>query len=114
MSRVKGGVSANKRRKNILENTKGFHLGRGTKKREAIEATHHAHLHAFAHRRDKKNVFRSLWITRMNAILRANGLKYSVFTKTLADKSIGLNRKMLATIAKNRPEVFLRILAKVK
>ena len=114
MSRVKGGVSANKRRKYILENTKGFHLGRGTKKREAIEATHHAQLHAFAHRKDKKNVFRRVWTTRINAILRENGQKYSIFMKTLKDKGIIINRKMLATIAKNRPEVFLRILSQAK
>ena len=114
MARVKGGVSANKRRKYILAQTKGFRLGRSTKKRQAIEAIHHAQLHAFAHRKDKKNVFRSVWITRMNAILRENGQKYSVFMKTLKDKGVTVNRKMFATIAKERPEAFVRILAQVK
>ncbi len=114
MSRVKGGVSANKRRKYILENTKGYHLGRGTKKRQAIEAIHHAQLHSFAHRKDKKNDFRRLWIVRMNAFLKANGMKYSLFIKTLSVKGIALNRKMLSTLAGERPESFERILAQVK
>ncbi len=114
MARVKGGVSANKRRKYILANTKGYRLGRSKKKRQAIEAIHHAQLHAFAHRKDKKNVFRRVWTSRINAILRENGQKYSVFMKTLKDKGVIINRKILATIAKDRPEVFARILAQVK
>jgi len=113
MSRVKGGVTANRRRKNILEDTKGYRFGRSKKKREAREAIYHAQLHAFDHRKDKKGVFRRLWITRINAVLKNNGLTYSRFIKTLADKKIGINRKMLATLAKDRPEVFDRILKKV-
>lgn len=114
MSRVKGGVVANRRRKNILEETKGYRHARSTKKRAAREAIYHAQLHAFAHRKDKKTVFRQLWISRLGAALKQNGLKYSVFIKTLADKQIGLNRKMLATMAKDRPEAFDRFLAKAK
>ncbi len=114
MARVKGGLMAQKRRKKILEQVKGYHLGRGTKKRQAIEAIHHAQLHSFAHRKDKKNDFRRLWTTRLNAALRAAGLKYSVFMKTLKDKEILLNRKVLSTLAAERPEAFDRILAKVK
>lgn len=103
-----------KRRKKILAQTKGFRGGISHKKRQAIEAVHHAHLHAFAHRKDKKNDFRRLWTTRLNAALRAAGAKYSVFMKTLKDKEIVLNRKMLAEMAANRPEAFARVLAKVK
>lgn len=114
MARVKGGVSALKRRRKILSQTKGFIFGRSKKKRQAIEAIHHAHLHAFAHRKDKKNDFRRLWTTRLNAALKMAGLKYSVFMKDLKDKNILLNRKMLAAIADERPEAFGRILAKVK
>ena len=113
MSRVKGGVTANKRRKNILEDVKGYRLQRSKKKRVAREAIYHAQLHAFDHRKDKKGVFRALWITRLNAALKANGLSYSRFMKTLKDKSIGINRKMLSEIAKDRPETFERILKKV-
>lgn len=105
---------ANKRRKNILEQVKGYRFGRGTKKRQAREAIYHAQLHSFAHRKDKKNDFRSLWISRLNAALKAHGLKYSTFIKELADKKIEINRKMLSEIAKDQPEAFERFLAKVK
>ena len=113
MARVKGGVTSNKRRKYILAGTKGYRFGRSKKKREAREATYHAHLHAFDHRKDKKGDFRSLWIVRLNAALKAHGLRYSAFVKTLKDKNIGLNRKMLASIAKDRPEAFDRLLGKI-
>ncbi len=103
-----------KRRKKILEQTKGFRGGISSKKHQAIEALHHAHLHAFAHRKDKKNDFRRLWTVRLNAALRAAGAKYSTFMKTLKDKEIVLNRKMLAELAATRPEAFARVLAKIK
>lgn len=114
MARVKGGVMAQRRRKRILEQVKGYRFGRSTKKRMAIEAIHHAQLHAFAHRKDKKNDFRRLWTSRLNAGLKAAGLKYSVFMKDLKDKNIILNRKMLSLLADERPESFERFLAKVK
>jgi len=114
MARVKGGVTAAKRRRSILGEVKGYRLGRSTKKRQAIEAIHHAQLHSFAHRKDKKNDFRRLWTVRLNAALRAAGLKYSTFMKTLKDKEVLLNRKILAELAGSKPEVFERILAKVK
>jgi large subunit ribosomal protein L20 len=114
MARVKGGVTAAKRRRSILGEVKGYRLGRSTKKRQAIEAIHHAQLHSFAHRKDKKNDFRRLWTVRLNAALRAAGLKYSTFMKTLKDKEILLNRKVLAELAASKPEVFDRLLAKVK
>jgi large subunit ribosomal protein L20 len=114
MARVKGGATAMKRRKKILEQTKGFRGGISSKKRQAIEAIHHAQLHSFAHRKDKKNDFRRLWTVRLSAALRAAGAKYSTFMKTLKDKEVLLNRKMLSEIAATRPEVFTRILAKTK
>lgn len=113
MARVKGGVPAMKRRRKILGEVKGYRFGRSKKKKQAIEAIHHAHLHAFAHRKDKKNDFRRLWTTRLNAGLRAVGLKYSTFMKVLKDKNILINRKMLAQIADERPEAFARFLSKV-
>ena len=105
---------AQKRRRKILSQVKGYSLGRSKKKRQAIEAIHHAHLHAFAHRKDKKNDFRRMWTSRLNGGLRAAGLKYSTFMKTLKDKNILLNRKMLSLLADERPEVFARVLAKTK
>jgi large subunit ribosomal protein L20 len=114
MSRVKGGVPALKRRRKILSQVKGYRFGRSTKKKMAIEAIHHAQLHSFAHRKDKKNDFRRLWTSRLNAGLKAAGLKYSIFMKDLKDKNILINRKMLSLIADERPETFSRFLAKVK
>jgi large subunit ribosomal protein L20 len=114
MARVKGGLMAQKRRRKILSQVKGYRLGRSTKKRMAIEAIHHAHLHAFAHRKDKKNDFRRLWTVRLNATLKNAGLKYSVFMNDLKKKGITLNRKMLAAMAEHNPESFDRFLAKIK
>jgi large subunit ribosomal protein L20 len=104
---------ANKRRKNILAQTKGYRFDRSNKKRAAREAIFHAQLHAFDHRKDKKGDFRSLWIVRLNAALKTYGLRYSIFIKTLADKKIGINRKMLSALAKDRPDAFERFVKKV-
>jgi large subunit ribosomal protein L20 len=114
MARAKGGAVAMKRRRKILAQVKGYRFGRSKKKRQAIEAIHHAHLHAFAHRKDKKNDFRRLWTVRLNAGLKAAGLKYSVFMRDLKVKGINLNRKMLAALADERPEAFNRFLAQMK
>ena len=105
---------ANKRRKKILSQVKGYRFARSKKKRSAREAIYHAQLHSFAHRKDKKNDFRKLWITRINAALASFDLKYSRFIKLLSDKSIALDRKVLATLAKDRPEAFGRVVEKVK
>jgi len=105
---------AAKRRRNILEQVKGYRFGRGTKKRQGREAIYHAQLHSFAHRKDKKNDFRRLWISRINAALLEHGLKYSRFIKTLADKGIKVDRKILATLAKDRPESFNRLVDSTK
>lgn len=103
-----------KRRRKILAQTKGYIFGRSKKKRQSIEAIHHAYSHAFAHRKDKKGDFRRLWTSRLNAGLKATGLKYSVFMKTLKDKNILLNRKMLSLLADERPEAFARLIAQTK
>lgn len=114
MARVKGGVTSNKRRKYILEQVKGYRFGRSKKKREAREAIFHAQLHAFDHRKDKKGDFRRLWITRINAGLRAHDMKYSRFIKAMSDKGIKLDRKILATLAKDRPESFAKVVEATK
>jgi large subunit ribosomal protein L20 len=114
MSRVKGALMSSKRRRNILDAVKGYRFARSKKKRSARDAIYHAQLHAFAHRRDKKNDFRQLWIARINAAIRAHGMSYSAFIKALKGAEISLDRKVLATVAKYRPEAFARIVAKVK
>jgi large subunit ribosomal protein L20 len=115
MSRVKGGVSAHKRRTNILKRSKGYRHGRSTKIKQAHEGLMRAGRNAFAHRRAKKNDFRRLWIMRLNAAVRENGHKsYSTFIAALKKNGITLDRKVLAEFAAEKPEVFTRIVTKVK
>lgn len=102
---------AQKRRRNILDEVKGYRFGRSKKKRQAREAIYHAQLHAFDHRKDKKGDFRRLWTVRINAALMPHGIKYSRFIKMLKDKNIELNRKMLAQLAVENPEAFNRVVA---
>jgi len=114
MTRVKRGTTSLKRRKKVLKAAKGFRNARSTKERQAREGILHAGVHAFAHRRDKKNDFRRLWQIKINAGLRSLGLTYSKFAGELKKKDIKLNRKMLADIAENNPQTFERITEKVK
>jgi large subunit ribosomal protein L20 len=101
-----------KRRRNILAQVKGYRNARSTKERQAREAIYHAGNHAFAGRRDKKGDFRRIWNVRINAAVRPLGLSYSVFINKLKTANIDLNRKMLSSIAAERPEVFAQIFAK--
>lgn len=105
---------ATKRRKYILQQTKGYRFGRSTKVAAAREAIYHANLHAFDHRKDKKGDFRRLWITRINAALRPFDMKYSRFIKALSDKNIKIDRKILADLAMNRPDDFKRVVEATK
>ncbi len=115
MPRVKGGLTSAKRRRNVLKRAKGYRHGRSKKERAANESLVHAGKQAFAHRKDKKNNFRQLWIVRLNAALRENGVKsYSTFVASLKKKEIELDRKVLSAFAKDYPEVFQRVLEKVK
>jgi large subunit ribosomal protein L20 len=114
MARVKKGKHALKTRRNILKQTKGYRFGRATKERQAYEALVHAGAYAFAHRRDKKNDMRKLWTTRINAVLRDNGMKYSTFIGALKKKNIQIDRKILATLAEQHPAVFVKVLEQVK
>ncbi len=109
MTRVKRGTIKNKRRKNILVQTKGFRFGRSTKEAQAKEALMHAGAYSFAHRKDKKADARSLWTTRINAAVRPLGMSYSKFIDGMKKKNIGLDRKVLSDIANNNPETFSRI-----
>ncbi|MEX2033366.1 MAG: 50S ribosomal protein L20, partial [Candidatus Colwellbacteria bacterium] len=105
MSRVKRGATANKKRKSILKYTKGFKWGRKSKERAAKEALLHAWTHAFRGRKEKKRSFRGLWQIKINAAARENGLTYSRLTSLLKKEGIALDRKTLADLAENEPEV---------
>jgi len=114
MARVKGGVSANKRRTNILKRAKGYRNASSTKIKQAHESLMRAGRYAFAHRRDKKGDFRQLWIVRLNAAVRENGHQsYSTFIGKVKKAGIELDRKSLATFASEHPEIFARIAKKI-
>ena len=109
MPRVKKGTIALKRRRRVLKATKGFRFGRRTKEREARTALLHAGVHAFAHRRDKKNDFRRLWNIRINAAARPLGYSYSKLIAKLKENKVEVDRKILATLALEQPAVFERL-----
>ncbi|MFZ2072532.1 MAG: 50S ribosomal protein L20 [Minisyncoccia bacterium] len=114
MTRVKKGVHALKRRRSILKQTKGMRHGRSTKERQAKEALLHAGNYSFAHRKDKKSHNRKLWNIKINAGSRELGMSYSKMIGALKKKKIELDRKILADLAENHPEVFAKILASIK
>ncbi|MEA3293143.1 MAG: 50S ribosomal protein L20 [Patescibacteria group bacterium] len=114
MTRVKRGTIAHKRRKNILKHTKGFRWGRKSKYKAAKEALFHAWTHAYRDRRRKKRDFRQLWQVKINAACRELGLTYSKFINLLKKNKIELDRKILADLAENKPEIFKKIIEKIK
>ncbi len=114
MARVKRGKIASKRRKNILQHTKGFRWGRKSKYRLAKEALLHAWTNAFRDRKRKKRDFRQNWQIQINAASRKEGISYSKFIHALKVKKIDLDRKVLADIAQNHPKVFEKIVEEVK
>src|SRR3989344_3307706 len=113
MARVKRGVMKNKRRKNILRQTKGYRFDRKSKERVAHEAIRHAGSHAFRHRKTKKREYRNLWTLRINAAVRESGISYSKFIGSLKKSGITLDRKVLATLAKDHPGTFARVVKRV-
>lgn len=118
MTRVKGGVNALKKRRKVLSQAKGFRWNRKSKERAAREALLHAGTHAFADRRKKKRNFRALWNIKINAGVRQltdeNITSYSKLINKLRKANIGLNRKVLAELAENHPEVFKQVIEAAK
>ncbi|OGI16419.1 MAG: 50S ribosomal protein L20 [Candidatus Moranbacteria bacterium RIFCSPHIGHO2_02_FULL_40_12b] len=114
MTRIKRGVAALKRRKKVIKMAKGFRWRRKSHFRAAKEALLKAGKYAYRDRRAKKREFRNLFIKRLNNALKEHGLKYSVFIKTMADKKIILDRKVLSQLAVENPEVFAKFLKSVK
>ena len=97
-----------------MKQTKGMRHGRSTKERQAKEALLHAGNYSFAHRKDKKSHNRKLWNIKINAGSRELGMSYSKMIGALKKKKIELDRKILADLAENHPEVFAKILANIK
>jgi large subunit ribosomal protein L20 len=114
MPRVKRGVTARARHKKVLALAKGFRGRRGNVYRIAKEAVMKAGQYAYRDRRAKKRVFRQLWIARINAAARSNGLTYSQFANGIRKAGIDIDRKVLADIAYHDPEAFTSIVNQVK
>ncbi len=114
MTRVKRGVSASKRRKNLLEDAKGYRWKRKSHYAAAKQAVIKAGSYAYRDRRVKKRTMRALWITRLNIALREVGQKYSSFIKILTDKKIEVDRKVLSQMAMENPEVFKKFVESAK
>ncbi len=114
MVRVKRGNVRAKNRKKILDLAKGFYGSLHRLYRPAKQAVTQALTNAFAGRRDKKAIFRDLWIARINAACRLNGTTYSRFINALKKKNILLNRKMLAEVAQYDAETFSKIVEATK
>ena len=114
MARVKRGVQAKARHKKVLKQAKGFRGSRSRTYKVAKQAVMRAGQYAYRDRRVKKRVFRSLWIVRINAAARENGLTYSKLIAGLKKASIELDRKTLANIAVNDKEAFSKIAEEAK
>ncbi len=114
MARSVNAVASRRRRKKILKAAKGYFGARSKVYTVAKNAVDKALGYAYRDRRNKKRVFRRLWIARINAATRMQGMTYSKFMHALSEKNIGLNRKVLADLAVNHPDAFNAIVAKVK
>ena len=112
--RIKRAVNAVKKRRKILKLAKGYFGGRSKRYRVAREAVMKAQLYAYVGRKAKKRDFRSLWIARINAAARLNGLSYSKFMCGLNRAGITLNRKVLADLAVNDAPAFAQLVEKAK
>jgi large subunit ribosomal protein L20 len=114
MTRIKRGVMANKRRKNVIKKAKGYLRDRRTKFRSAKMAVIKAGTNAYRDRKRKKRLMRGLWQIRINAAVREFGLSYSKFIHALKVSIIDIDRKVLAEIAAENPAVFGNIVKKAQ
>ena len=114
MPRVKRGTQHTRRRKNLLSKVKGYKWGRKSKIRLARPAMLKAGVYAYRDRRNKKRNFRRLWNIQINAGARENGTTYAKLIHALKQANIELDRKILATLAKDHPAVFAKITKKAQ
>jgi large subunit ribosomal protein L20 len=114
MPRATNAPASRRRKKRILEQAKGFRGSRSVCIRQAQQAVRHAMANSTAHRRLKKRQFRSLWIARLSAACRQNGISYSRFIEGLTKSNVLLNRKMLSEIAIHDPGGFADIVETAK
>ncbi len=114
MARIKGGLNAKKKHKKVLKLAKGYRGARSKQYRVAKQSVMRALASAYKGRKERKRQFRSLWIARINAAARMNGISYSRFMHGLKLANIDLNRKVLADMAVNDAEGFAKLAAIAK
>ncbi|ESR26031.1 50S ribosomal protein L20 [Lutibaculum baratangense] len=114
MARVKRGVTAHARHKKVLKKASGYYGRRNNTIRVAMQAVDKAGQYAYRDRRNKKRVFRSLWIQRINAAARENGMTYGRFIEGLGKAGVEIDRKVLADIAVHEPAAFAALVEQAK
>lgn len=114
MARIKGAMNARKKHKKVLKMAKGFVGARSKQYRIAKQSVMRAMAHSFAGRKQTKREYRRLWIVRINAAARINGLSYSKFMNGIKNAGININRKMLAEMAVNDPSAFTKLVETAK
>lgn len=114
MARIKRAVNAHKKRRKVLKLAKGYWGSKSKQYRTASEQVRRSLRYAYVGRKLRKRNFRSLWIARINAACRLNGISYSRFIDGLKKKNIDINRKMLADLAVTDPAAFTQLVEMVK
>ena len=114
MPRAKGGYKSSRRRNRIRKHAKGFRGGRSKLWKAAVEAVHRKWRYAWFHRRKRKGDFRGLWIARINAAARENGLTYGELIHGLKLAEVELDRKILAELATHEPASFAALCARAR
>ena len=114
MARIKGGMNAKKKHKRVLKLAKGYRGARSKQYRVAKQSVMRALEESYTGRKQKKRQFRQLWIARINAAARINGLSYSVFMNGLKKAGVELDRKVLSDMAINDPEAFASLVEVAK
>ncbi|NCO88756.1 50S ribosomal protein L20 [Candidatus Roizmanbacteria bacterium] len=114
MVRVKGGMTTRRKHKKVLKMAKGFWQTRHKSIKKAKEAVLHAGEHAFTGRKNRKRDFRTLWIIRLNAAVKALGYKYNKFINALKINKIEIDRKILSQLAVEYPQVFTNLVKQLK
>ena len=114
MARIKGGLNAKKKHNRVLKLAKGYRGAKSKLYKTANQAVMKSLVYAYRDRKAKKREFRQLWIARINAATRANGMSYSKFMNGLKQKGIEINRKMLSEIAISDPEAFKKLVDQVR
>ena len=114
MARVKGAMATRKRRKRVLKLAKGYRGAKSKLFRTAKQAVMKSLVYAYIGRKQRKRDFRRLWITRISAAAKLNGINYSQFMNGLKKSGVDINRKMLSEIAIQDPQAFTQLVEKAK